>query len=47
MEVLYVIVPLAVAFAGFAVMGFIWAVSDGQYDDADGAAHRILLDDEK
>lgn len=47
MEALYVIVPLAIAFAGFALMGFIWAVRDVQFDDSDGAAHRALLDDEK
>lgn len=25
---------------------FIWAVKNGQYDDMDGAASRILMDDE-
>ncbi len=45
MEVLYVIVPLAVAFAGFAVLGFIWSVKHKQYDDTDGVAHRVILDD--
>jgi len=25
---------------------FIWAVRSGQYDDMDGAASRVLMDDE-
>ncbi len=25
---------------------FLWALKSGQFDDLDGAAHRILFDDE-
>lgn len=46
MEVLYVIVPLAVAFAGLALLGFGWSVYSGQYDDAVGPPNRVLLEDE-
>ncbi|MCX6126227.1 MAG: cbb3-type cytochrome oxidase assembly protein CcoS [Proteobacteria bacterium] len=45
MEVLYVIVPLALGFAGFAVLAFVWSVKSGQYDDPAGAAHRVLQDE--
>lgn len=45
MEVLYVIIPLAIAFAGLAVTGFVWSVRSQQYSDPKGTAHRILLDD--
>ena len=45
MEVLYVMIPLALAFAGLAVMAFIWSVRNGQFKDPKGTAHRILLDD--
>lgn len=34
---------------GFGVCGLIvllWALNSGQYDDPEGAAHRILLDDD-
>ncbi|MCG5244297.1 cbb3-type cytochrome oxidase assembly protein CcoS [Azospirillum doebereinerae] len=26
---------------------FLWALKSGQFDDLDGAAHRILFDDDK
>lgn len=45
MEVLYVVVPLAVAFAAGAVLAFVWAVRRGQFDDMKTPAHRVLADD--
>lgn len=47
MEVLYIIVPLALAFAGVAVIAFIWSVRSDQYEDLIGPAHKMLLDDEE
>lgn len=39
------LIPLALLL-GIATLGaFFWSVRDGQYDDLDGAAARILLDD--
>ena len=29
-----------------ALIGFLWSVKSGQFDDLDGAAHRILFDDD-
>ncbi|MBL8761615.1 MAG: cbb3-type cytochrome oxidase assembly protein CcoS [Phycisphaerae bacterium] len=46
MSVLYVVVPLAIVLAAAAVWGFIWATRQGQYDDLDTPAHRMLHDDE-
>ena len=45
MEVLYIIVPFAVAFAGLAVVAFVWSVRNNQYDDLKGPAHKILMDE--
>ena len=28
------------------LLGFLWALKSGQFEDLDGAAHRILFDDE-
>ena len=28
------------------LVAFLWAMRDGQYDDMDGAANRVLIDDE-
>ena len=46
MEVLYVVVPLALSFAGFAALAFVWCVEHNQYDDQKGTAQKVLLDDE-
>lgn len=42
---LVVLIPVAL-FLGFIGLGaFLWALRSGQYEDLDGAAERILLDD--
>ncbi|MGC4025455.1 MAG: cbb3-type cytochrome oxidase assembly protein CcoS [Mesorhizobium sp.] len=41
------LIPAALFLGGMSLLGFLWALRSGQYDDLDGAAHRILLDDEK
>jgi cbb3-type cytochrome oxidase maturation protein len=47
MSTLVFLVPLALALGAGALGAFLWSLRSGQYDDLDGAAHRILLDDEK
>ncbi len=46
MEILYILIPLAVILAAVAIAAFVMSVRSGQYDDLDGAAHRILMDDD-
>ncbi|MHC2440107.1 cbb3-type cytochrome oxidase maturation protein [Bradyrhizobium sp. USDA 4451] len=46
MEVLIYLVPLALALGFVGLLGFLWALNSGQYDDLDGAAWRALADDE-
>lgn len=46
MDVLIYMVPLAL-FIGLTALGaFFWSLKSGQYDDAEGAARRILSDDD-
>ncbi|MEO1496658.1 MAG: cbb3-type cytochrome oxidase assembly protein CcoS [Planctomycetota bacterium] len=45
MSVIYVMAPAALLLAAAAVAAFIWATRDGQYDDTETPAHRILFDD--
>ena len=46
MEILYLLIPLSVIFViGIAAL-FIWSVNSGQYDDLEGPAHKILMDDD-
>ena len=40
------LLPLALAMGLGGLGAFFWALKRGQFDDLDGAAARILLDDE-
>ena len=44
MEILYLLIPLAILLIIAMVLGFMWAVKSGQFDDLEGPAHRILMD---
>ena len=46
MGVMFVLLPVALAFAAGALAAFLWAVRSGQFDDLDTPAVRILLDDD-
>lgn len=46
MSVLLYMIPLALLLGGVALLAFMWALKSGQYDDLDGDARRILLDDD-
>jgi cbb3-type cytochrome oxidase maturation protein len=39
--------PGALALAILAFAGFLWALKSGQFDDPDGDAARVLLDEER
>lgn len=47
MEILYVLVPLSSLLVGVIVLAFFWAVRSGQFDDLEGPAHRIPMDDDR
>jgi cbb3-type cytochrome oxidase maturation protein len=44
MDILFLLIPLALAFACAAVSAFLVAVRSGQFDDLETPAHRILVD---
>lgn len=46
MEILFVLIPLAIVLMIVAIVFFLWTVKSGQYDDMEGPAHRILMDDD-
>ncbi|MFP4684078.1 MAG: cbb3-type cytochrome oxidase assembly protein CcoS [Ectothiorhodospira sp.] len=46
MEILYLLIPVGMVFAILAVAGFLWTVRSGQYEDLEGPAHRILMDED-
>ncbi|MBL27443.1 MAG: cbb3-type cytochrome oxidase assembly protein CcoS [Rhodospirillaceae bacterium] len=47
MNVLVYLIPAALFLGLLGLAAFLWALKSGQYDDLDGAAHRILFDDEE
>ena len=47
MESLYFLVPCALIFIAIAVKVLFWAINNGQYDNLDTEAHRILFDENK
>ena len=46
MNVLIYLVPMALLLGLTGLSGFLWSLKSGQYDDLDGAALRILPDDD-
>ncbi len=46
MTALSVLVPLTLAMGAAGLLAFLWSMRSKQYEDLDGAAERILLDDE-
>jgi cbb3-type cytochrome oxidase maturation protein len=40
------LIPAAVALGGLGLAAFFWCLRAGQYDDLEGAARRILIDDD-
>jgi cbb3-type cytochrome oxidase maturation protein len=47
MNALLFLIPLALALGLLGLVAFLWALKSGQFDDLDGAAHRILFDDDE
>ncbi len=47
MQVVLFLVPLMLILVALGILLFSWAVKNGQYDDLEGPAHRILYDDDK
>jgi len=46
MEIIYLLIPLSLLLVGLIIWIFIWAIRSGQFDDLEGPAHQILMDDD-
>ncbi|MCS6785653.1 MAG: cbb3-type cytochrome oxidase assembly protein CcoS [Thiobacillaceae bacterium] len=46
MDILYLLIPLSLVFVAIIAGVFLWAVKSGQFEDMEGPAHRILMDDD-
>ena len=47
MSILIYLIPAALFLGLLGLGAFLWALKSGQYEDLDGAAMRILIDDEE
>ncbi len=46
MSGLLLLIPIALMLGLAGLAAFLWALRSGQFDDMDGAAQRILLDED-
>jgi cbb3-type cytochrome oxidase maturation protein len=46
LNVLIYLVPMALALGLTALAAFLWSLKSGQYEDVEGAALRVLSDDD-
>jgi cbb3-type cytochrome oxidase maturation protein len=47
MGALLFLIPIALILGALGLAAFIWALRNGQYEDLDGAAERIFIDDDQ
>lgn len=45
MDIIYLLLPLSLVLVGIIVAAILWAVKTRQFDDLEGPAYRILMDD--
>lgn len=46
MDILYLLIPVSLVLIGLIVWILSWAVKSGQFDDLEGPAHAILMDED-
>lgn len=46
MDIMVVLIPGALLLGALGLAAFFWTLRNGQYEDLDGDAQRILIDDE-
>jgi cbb3-type cytochrome oxidase maturation protein len=42
----FFLIPVCIGLGFVGLVAFVWSLENGQYQDLDGAAERILLEDE-
>lgn len=47
MDILYLLIPMSVALVFVIGVLFWWSVRNGQFEDLEGPAYRILRDDDR
>lgn len=47
MEILYLLIPLSVTLVFLIAIVFWWSLRNGQFEDLEGPAYRVLMDDDR
>ncbi len=47
MNILLYLIPIALTLGVLGLVAFMWAMKNNQFEDLDGAPHRILREDEE
>ena len=47
LETLYLLIPISVVLVFLIGLAFWWSLRNGQFDDLEGPAYRILMDDDR
>jgi len=45
MSILYLLIPIGIIFLLLAILFFFWAIKNGQYDDMESQAMKIVIED--
>ena len=43
----FYLIPISIVLGAIGLVVFLWTLRDGQYDDLDGAAERILYEEDE
>ncbi len=46
MDILLYLIPIALTLGLIGLVGFLWTLKNNQYEDLEGAANRILFDED-
>ena len=46
MDILYLLIPISIIFVVIIAWVFVWSVKSGQYEDMEGPAYKILMDND-
>jgi len=46
MEILFLLIPISLVLIGLIIWAFVWAINSGQFDDLEGPAYEILMDND-
>jgi cbb3-type cytochrome oxidase maturation protein len=46
MEIIYLLLPVALIIVVAIIVIFFWAVKSDQFEDLEGPAHRVIMDDD-